>query len=131
MRVAPEAVQDSLSEYKAGSFAAKHRLLRVDGFDRVVRASNISNRFFKIFFARNDRVNARLGIISSKKIMSRSVDRNHTKRFIRETFRQHGIKTCRIDLVVMIRPAYVQTTDRETLSLAVLLSQVKTKCAEL
>ena len=131
MRVVPEAGQDSQSKASAAKFTAAHRLLREDGFDRVIHAENIANRHFKVFFARNSKDNARLGIISSKKILPRSVDRNRAKRGIRETFRQHNIKTCKLDVVVMVRPAYAQKVHMQNDNLAALLSKVENKCAEL
>jgi len=131
MRVAPEAVQDSQSKASAAKFTSAHRLLREDGFDRVVHAENIANRHFKIFFARNDRNNARIGIISSKKILPKAVDRNRVKRVIRETFRHHTITTCKLDVVVMVRPAYAQETSTQKDNLATLLGRVENRCAEL
>jgi len=131
MRVVPEAVQDLQYRATAAKFGAAHRLLRVDGFDRVVHAENIANRYFKIFFANNGKNNARLGIISSKKILPRAVDRNRAKRAIRETFRQHSIKTSKLDLVVMVRPAYAQETQMQNDNLAMLLAKVENRCTEL
>jgi ribonuclease P protein component len=107
---------------------AAHRLLRGDGFDRVIHAENIANRFFKIFFAGNDKKNARLGIISSKKILPKAVDRNRVKRIIREAFRQHNIKTSKLDVVVMVRSAYALESRKLNDSLATLLDRVEDRC---
>ena len=132
MRVAPRAVQDSRSSLSA-KFTAAHRLLRQDGFDRVIRAENIPNRNFKIFFARNGKKNARLGIIVGKKTLSGAVGRNSVKRIIREAFRQHSIKQCKLDMVVMVRRAYSQGGGKQADNLKMLLSRLEKKyrCVEL
>lgn len=130
MHVAPKAVQDSQSSPSA-KLTAAHRLLRNNGFDHVVRAENLSDRNFKIFFARNGKKNARLGIIVGKKTLSGAVDRNHVKRIIREAFRQHGIKQCKLDLVVMVRRAGPQEYGTQAGDLKMLFSRVENRCAEL
>jgi ribonuclease P protein component len=125
MRDALEAVQDSPSSSSVAHFTAAHRLLRKDRFDHVIHAENIANRYFKIFFSCNDKNNSRLGIISSKKILPEAVDRNRARRLIREAFRQHNIKTCKLDLVVMVRPAYAQESRKLNDSLVTLLDRVE------
>lgn len=133
MRVAQEVVQDSLSSPKAlleASLTPAHRLLLADGFDHVIKADNVSDRHFKIFFVRNGRENARLGIVSSKKILPRAVDRNKAKRLIREIFRHHTLKGCKCDVVVMIRPLYRQESNRQNIDLDSLLTKVEYRCAD-
>jgi ribonuclease P protein component len=105
-------------------------LLRADGFDHVIRAENITEKHFKIFFARNCENNARLGIIASKKTLPNATDRNRVKRIIRETFRQHNIKICKLDMVVMVRRGYSQKVDTWIDNLERLFSQVENRCAE-
>lgn len=132
MHDAPEAVQDSLSRTAiTAKFTAAHRLLREVGFDRVVQAENITDKYFKIFFASNGKDNARLGIIASKKILSCAVDRNRIKRIIRETFRQHSIKAQQLDIVVMVRHACAQEPGIRCDNLEALFSRVENRCTEL
>lgn len=134
MHVAHEAVQGSPSSFSAtfvANLTPSHRLLREDGFDRVIQAENIANKYFKIFFLLNNKQNGRLGIISSKRILPRAVDRNRAKRLIRETFRQHSIKARCCDVVVMIRPFYAQETSRLSQNLASLFSKVENRCTDL
>jgi ribonuclease P protein component len=128
MHVVPRAVQDSLSSPSA-VFTAAHRLLRKDGFDRVLQAANVADKHFKIFFARNSNSNARLGIVASKRTLPHATDRNRVKRIVREAFRKHGIKTRSIDLVVMVRRAYAQ--DKLGQDLETLFNRVEGRCAEL
>ena len=110
-------------------FTVAHRLLREDGFDHVVHAENIADKYFKIFFVRNGRKNARLGIIAGKRTLPGAVQRNRVKRAIREAFRQHRIKDQQIDLVVMVRCADSTAAKREELK--TLFSRVEDRCANL
>jgi len=123
-------VQDSPFSLSA-KFSAAHRLLRENGFDHVIRAENIADRHFKVFFVRNGQKNAKLGIIVGKKTLSGAADRNRVKRLIRETFRQHSIKLCQLDLVVMVRRAYPQGCDTRDGNLKMLFSRVENRCTEL
>ena len=110
-------------------FTVAHRLLREDGFDHVVHAENIADKYFKIFFVRNGRKNARLGIIAGKRTLPGAVQRNRVKRAIREAFRQHRIKDQQIDLVVMVRCA--ESTAAKSEELKTLFSRVEDRCANL
>ena len=128
--VAPGAVQDSQSSIATSAeFSPSHRLLREDGFDHVVHAGNLSDKRFKVFFVRNGKKNARLGIIASKRIIPDAAQRNRVKRAIREAFRQHTIKNQHIDMVVMVRSADTQVTKSE--GLEALFSRVEDRCASL
>lgn len=127
MHVAPRVVQNSPSESPAG-FTAAHRLLRKDGFGRVLQAESLADKHFKVFFARNDNNNARLGIVVSKRTLPHATDRNRVKRMIREAFRQHRIKACHLDLVVMARRACTEGIPAK--GLETLFNRVESKCAE-
>ena len=52
---------------------------------------------------------ARLGVIVSKKIVARAVDRNRAKRMVRETFRVVGRDLPPTDVVVQVRSAWART----------------------
>lgn len=152
MLAAPEAVSDSQpkdsrlkdplpsqpsqpNSVAAGKFGAAQRLLRADGFNRVIRAESIADKDHKIFFMRNGLSNARLGIVASKKSIPHAAGRNRSKRMIRETFRQHAIKILPLDLVVMVKSAStqmlgVQTQGTRSDSLKALFCRVEKRCAE-
>jgi len=99
-----KAVQNSLSSrLVSAEFSPSYRLLRKDGFNHVVCKKAFVYKGFKVFYVCNDKPNARLGIIASKRIFPRAIQRNHIKRVVREVFRQHSIKAEQIDLVVMAR----------------------------
>jgi ribonuclease P protein component len=105
-------------------------LLRVDGFDQVIREESVTDKYFKIFFTHNSKNNARLGVIASKKLLPNAVDRNRVKRFIRETFRKHTIKLCRLDLVVKVSSGHSWKVDSRIDNLKKLFSQIENRCAE-
>lgn len=128
--VAPRAVPD-LQFSIAAKFSAVYRLLRKDGFGHVLHAEKIEDKYFKIFFVRNSQENARLGIVARKKILSGATHRNGVKRVIREAFRRHDVKTCKLDMVVMVRRIYAQEGGTGNDSLDALFSRVKSRCAKL
>ena len=113
----------------SGEFTPAYRLLREDGFDHVVHAENLSDKRVKIFFVRNSKKNARLGIIASKRILPGAAQRNRVKRMIRTAFRQHTIKTQQIDMVVMVKSADSQVMNKKDLQ--ALLNRVEDRCASL
>lgn len=125
MHAVPEGVHDLLFKTSSAGFTSAQRLLRVDGFDAVINSERRTNKYFKIYFALNDREHARLGMVSSKKILPRAVDRNCAKRLIRETFRHHNIKISKLDMVIMLRPAYAQKTSLLKKELVELLSKIE------
>lgn len=129
MHVAPRAERNSLSSLSA-KFSAAHRLLRKVGFDHVVHAENMADKCFRIFFVRNGKSTARLGIIVGKKTLSGAADRNRVKRVIREAFRQHSIKRCELDLVVMVKRSCPQEGRTQTDDLKTLFSRIESRCAE-
>lgn len=130
--VVQKVVQSSLSENQVGlfEFSAVQRLRRKDGFDHVFRKLDIADKYFKIFFTRNTRENARLGIMASKRTLPRAVDRNKVKRMIREAFRIHSIKECELDLVVLVKTPYAQPADFKVEKLNRLFGQIEVRCAE-
>lgn len=129
MLVVPRDEQDL--QFKAlTKFSSAHRLLRRNGFDHVVHAETLIYKDFKVFFVVNSNENARLGIIVGKKILSAATDRNRLKRIIRETFRHHSIKLCKLDVVVMVRRTFSKKSEMQADNLKILLTKVENRCAE-
>jgi ribonuclease P protein component len=111
----------------SSKFTVAHRLLRKNGFDHAIHAENILDKCFKVYFVRNEKNNAKLGIIARKKTIPRATDRNRVKRIIREIFRQHSIKNHGLDLVVMVRCP--QESNAQNMSLEMLFSRIENRCA--
>ena len=132
MHAALKVVQNSLSDKPVATskFTVAHRLLRKDRFDHVVHGDNVGDKYFKVFFAGSGGENARLGIIASKRSFPRAVDRNRVKRMVRETFRRHGIKLQKLDLVVLVKTATIQDTGAGTEKLNTLFGRIEDRCAK-
>ena len=113
------------------AFCASHRLASKDGFQRVIRAESVLDQHFKVFFARNSKAHARLGIVASKRVIPGAVQRNRIKRVVRELFRRHVIKASQLDLVVMVRSVHACHGPEQIQSLDMLLNRIYSRCAKL
>lgn len=123
-----KAVQDSL--YKlSNSFPADQRIPTSKGYAHCLKSSSISNSYYKIFFLPNRELSSRLGIIASKRLMRRAIDRNTNKRVIRELFRKHNIKLKGLDLVVMVRRTEKPVLTQQLLELTNLFDKLEARCA--
>lgn len=123
-----KAVQDSL--YKlSNSFPADHRIPTSKGYAHCLKSSSISNSYYKIFFLPNQESSSRLGIIASKRLMHRAIDRNTNKRVIRELFRKHNIKLKGLDLVVMVRRTEKPVLTLQLSELTNLFDRLEARCA--
>lgn len=60
-------------------------------------------RHFSVFVRANELKGPRIGVIVSKKVAARAVDRNRIKRLVREAFRQDRGRLGSNDLVVLAR----------------------------
>ncbi len=60
-------------------------------------------RHFSVFARPNGAAEARVGIVTSKKIAPRAVDRNRVKRIVREVFRVWRPRLGGFDVVVRLR----------------------------
>ena len=129
MHVAQGDAQD-LPYSITSKLTANNRLLRNSGFKHAIQGNNILDRQFKVFFIENKENAARLGIVASKKVFSRAVDRNYIKRIVREVFRKHTIKNLKLDLVVMVRRVSQHERKNQHDNLNALFSQIKNKCVK-
>ena len=99
---APRAVQDLPCKHP-NSFTVAQRIPRAEGYGACLKSHMLSDKCFKLFFMPNHSKKARLGIVVAKRNIPKAVDRNKTKREIRELFRIHQLKDYGLDLVVMTR----------------------------
>ena len=91
----------------------------------------VADDSFKVIFTANNQMTARLGVSASKKILPAAIQRNYAKRIIREAFRQHDVRLKGLDIVVLIRRAFLTEANLRVSKLSKLLTQVESKCAEL
>lgn len=70
-------------------------------------------------------------MVVGKKTLSGAAARNRMKRAIREAFRQHSIKQCKLDLVVMVRRTDPEEDGALVRNLETLFNRVESsRCAE-
>jgi ribonuclease P protein component len=80
------------------------RLRRPDEFAAALAAGPIgARRHFSVFARPNGLAHARLGIVTSKKVAPRAVDRNRVKRIVREAFRIWRGRLLGLDVLVRMR----------------------------
>jgi ribonuclease P protein component len=84
---------------------ALSRRARLSGrgvFDSLLRSRNARGERFLVHAIANGGAFGRLGIVVSKRVARRAVDRSYVKRLIRETFRREQQKLIGFD--VLVRP---------------------------
>jgi len=92
-------------------FPANMRLHKTDEFSSVFNfRCSLGGIYLQVLAKPNDLGNARLGIIVSRKISKRAVDRNYIKRAIREYFRLNQREFDNLDVVVRVRKLFTSTT---------------------
>lgn len=69
-------------------------------FKQAFCAKRLTNKWFAVYVRKNESGFARLGIVTSKKIMPKAVTRNCAKRLIREMFRREFPIGSAVDIVV-------------------------------
>ncbi|MCK5845594.1 MAG: ribonuclease P protein component, partial [Victivallales bacterium] len=71
-------------------------------------------RYMVLWLREGEGASLRLGLVTSKKVSRRAVDRNRARRLLRELFRQRRAYFCgEIDLVIIARRNILQATSDE------------------
>lgn len=87
-------------------FSRAHRLHGAHAYAAVFASKCwVTGQIFRVYAKFNGAVSARLGIVVSKRIIPRAVERNHCKRIAREVFRAERNALSGVDLVVRPRIA--------------------------
>lgn len=81
-------------------------------------------RHFTLFATPNGLTQARIGIIASRRVARRAVDRNRAKRLVREAFRKARHRLGGIDVVVELRRCPPQGTAAAGVEIAKLLDEL-------
>jgi ribonuclease P protein component len=80
------------------------RLLQREHYTQALAAGAAARRrYFTVYARPNGLSLARIGIITSKRVAARAVDRNRAKRLVREVFRKLRHRLGGVDLVVELR----------------------------
>jgi ribonuclease P protein component len=88
------------------SFPRDHRLTDKPAFDRVFdSAARSGDQYFTVLYTANELTHPRVGLVVSKKVSKRAVDRNRLRRVVRESFRAHQHEIQHHDFVVLARSA--------------------------
>lgn len=95
---------ERLNAAGAATLPRSARLLRREQFtEALATRAAARRRYFTLFARPNGLPLARIGIIASKRVAPRAVDRNRAKRLVRETFRKLRHRLGGMDLVVELR----------------------------
>lgn len=85
---------------------SKRRLKSRPQFDRVFEHDcNSRDKYFTVFACPNNEQTPRLGLVVSRRVSPRAVDRNRIKRQVREDFRLSVAALENLDYVVVARNA--------------------------
>ena len=66
----------------------------------------LRGRFAIVHVAPGSASESRLGLALTRRLVPHSVDRNHVKRVVRDTFRRHMVKHAGLDCVVSLRERF-------------------------
>jgi len=90
----------------SNGFRPSQRLRKRRDFDQVfAKGRRSADRFFVVVMSPATAHGGRLGLVVSKRVSKRAVDRNRIKRVIRECYRTHPFSRQACDLVVIARAA--------------------------
>jgi ribonuclease P protein component len=109
------------------------RLLNGGDFQAVFDAPDwrITDRYFLILAKRNQRSQARLGLVIGRRKARRAVDRGAIKRRAREQFRLRQHQLAGLDLIILLRGACPEQGGRSlTPELGRLLDKLLAKCGQ-
>jgi ribonuclease P protein component len=110
------------------------RARRLDGPHAVAAVfaykCRVSGKLFQVYAKPNGGGRARLGVVTSKRIMPRAVDRNYGKRLAREVFRVEQGALAGIDLVLRPRAIVARASSGAARAeIRQLLHSVRRQCA--
>ncbi len=106
------------------TFSKKHRLIKASLFrEAFAQKRSFVGRLMVLWLREGEGAALRLGVVTSKKVSRRAVDRNLARRRLREAFRTHRSQfSGEVDIVLIGRRNILKSTqaevEREVLYLA-------------
>jgi ribonuclease P protein component len=98
--------REVIAIHQGYAFGWVSKLRKADEFSSVFRLKRVLREtHLDIFFRQNGLGYSRLGLIVAKRVLVRSVDRNRTKRVLREAFRLTQHELGGLDVVVRVKVA--------------------------
>jgi ribonuclease P protein component len=95
---------ERLTDAPRAALPRSARLLAREHYEAALATgAAAARRHFTLYVRSNDGPQARLGIIASKRVAPRAVDRNRAKRMVREAFRETRHRLGSVDVVVQLR----------------------------
>lgn len=112
-------------------FPRRIRLTRTDDFSSVFDfRKRLSGHYLLIYYRPNQLMNARLGLIVSRKNEKSSVARNYMRRVLREIFRHQQTQLAGWDVVIKVqKPFYHEQYPQIRLELAGKLNRIQPEVA--
>lgn len=95
------------------SYSRLHRLVSKQQFNTVfAEGQKVQRKNLIVLYCRNNQLYSRLGIILNKRHMRHAVDRNLFRRVIRESFRYQKESLKGLDIIVLVRAAWINKDKR-------------------
>jgi ribonuclease P protein component len=115
----------------AGLSKQKRLLTKADYNSVFSKSVKVSNALFLILIHKNSYTYSRLGLVISKKVDKRAVQRNRIKRISRESFRNYNFES-HCDFVILARAKVTQLPNNKIFnSLNDLWSQADSKISKI
>ncbi|MCH9744494.1 MAG: ribonuclease P protein component [Gammaproteobacteria bacterium] len=96
------------------NFSKQYRLLNKAQFQRVFsQRKKLFSSYFILYHCGNDLDHARIGLVTSKRNAKHAVRRNNIRRQVREVFRQHSLKSCPKDIIVIAKQTAAAACNEE------------------
>ncbi len=93
----------------------KQRLLKASLFgEAFAQKRSYTGRLMVLWLREGEGAALRLGVVTSKKVSNRAVDRNRARRLVREAFRKHRAEfSAEVDCVIIARRRILDATAAE------------------
>lgn len=100
------------------TLSKKQRLIKASLFrEAFAQKRSFVGRYMVLWLREGDGASLRLGVVTSKKVSNRAVDRNRARRVLRAVFREHRSQLSgAVDVVVIGRRNILQATHEEVVA---------------